>query len=278
MNRTLLLLSTLIGALLAAPLAPARALEASPGGAHRPAVRAPAPPAFTFSVSGTSFTYSDAQRTFTGVFLVPPGPGPFPAAIVHHGQGGSATSYGLPKATQFQALGLVSIAPNLTHVAGGATAPAETGNCAENVARGLACLAVLRSLPYVDGSRVVLWGHSKGAYAAVGVAAAAPLDFAAAAISAGGIVPDAAGTGSAAPTVAEAAPVAAPFLMFHGSGDTVVQPSQSALFEQQLVAHGVPELRVVYPTAQHNLHQDPAIDADMLARWELWLQAHGVLP
>lgn len=264
-------------AVLAASSPAARA-QATSAGAHRPAARAPAPPAFTFTVSGTSFTYSDAQRTFTGVFVVPAGPGPFPAAIVSHGQGGSATSYGLPKATQFQGLGLVSIAPNYTHAAGGSTLPAETGNCPENVARGLACLAVLRSLPNVDDARIVLWGHSKGAYATIGIAAAAPLDFAAAAISAGGIVPDSAGTGSAAPTVGEAASVSAPFLMFHGDGDTVVAPAQSALLEQQLLLHGVPELRVLYATSQHNLHQVPAIDADMLARFELWLQAHGVLP
>src|SRR5688500_427809 len=127
-------------ALVVGSLAPAVALQVSVLGTQRPAARAPAPPAFTFTVTGTSFVYSDAQRTFAGVSVVPAGPGPFPAAIVSRGQGGSAASYGLPKATQFQALGLVSIAPNYTHAAGGSTLPAETGNCPENVARGLACL------------------------------------------------------------------------------------------------------------------------------------------
>ena len=54
---------------------------------------------FTFTVNGETFTYSDAQRTFSGLILVPPGPGPFPAIVFGHGSG---------RATRDEARGLAS--------------------------------------------------------------------------------------------------------------------------------------------------------------------------
>jgi len=233
--------------------------------------------AFTFTWNGTNFTYTDAERTFTGIMLKPAGNGPFPAAIVSHGQGGSATSYSLPKAQEFLAWGMVSIGPNYTHAAGGSTAPEDTGDCPENIARGLACLNVLKSFSFVDPNRVALWGHSKGAYVTIGLAAAAPQAFAAAGMSSGGIIPDAAGTNQSAPTVTQASTTAAPFIMFHADADPVVSPTQSALFEQTLDALGVPNQRILYATNQHNLHQVPSINADMLSHYQSWLTTYGVL-
>lgn len=233
--------------------------------------------AFTFTWNGTDFTYADSARTFTGILRKPTGNGPFPAAIVSHGQGGSANGYSLSKANELLAWDMVSIAPNYTHALGGSTAPADTGNCPENIARGLACLNVLKSLAYVDSDRIVLWGHSKGAYVTIGLAAAAPQAFVAAGMSAGGVIPDSAGTGQSAPTVTEASSTEAPFLMFHGDADPVVSPTQSALFEQQLDALGVPSQRILYATNQHNLHQVPSINADMLGHFHAWLTTYGVL-
>ncbi|HKE01648.1 MAG TPA: prolyl oligopeptidase family serine peptidase [Planctomycetota bacterium] len=233
---------------------------------------------FTFTLDGIDFTYTDAETTFTGILVKPAGDGPFPAVIVSHGQGGSALGYSLAKANEFLAWGVVSIAPNYTHAAGGSTAPATTGDCPENVARGLKCLHVLKTLPYVDSQRLALWGHSKGAYVTIGLAAAAPGEFRAAGMSSGGVIPDAAGTQNAAPTVSEASPTTAPFIMFHGTGDPVVNPMQSLLFQQTLDAHGVANLRILYATSEHNLHQVPSINADMLSRFHDWLEDHGVLP
>lgn len=62
-----------------------------------------ATPAFTFDWSGTNFTYTDSERTFTGIMLKPAGNGPFPAVIINHGAGGTATAYSLFKAREMSA-------------------------------------------------------------------------------------------------------------------------------------------------------------------------------
>ncbi len=268
------LLSFSVGARATAPSLDVSVHTSNAAGTHVPKSRQPA---FTFTLNGTSFTYTDAERSFTGIFVKPPGNGPFPAIVVSHGQGGSASGYSLSKAQEFLAWNAVSIGPNYTHAAGGTTDPALTGDCPENIARGIACLNVLKSLSFVDADRIALWGHSKGAYVTIGLAAAAPRAFAAAGMSAGGIIPDAAGTGNSAPTTAEASTVASPFIMFHGDADPVVPPSQSASFETLLDALGVPNQRILYATDQHNLHQVPSINADMLAHYRDWLTSYGVL-
>ncbi len=244
---------------------------------------------FTFKVNATnnSFTYTDAQRSFTGIFLKPAGNGPFPAVIIDHGQGGSAAGYSLPKAREMMPWGLVAIAPNLTHAAGANidTSPAGSGNSAENVARGQACLAALASLGYVDMSRVAVWGHSKGAYAAIGQVASLGSRIRAAGMSAGGIVPGtvADGAGVAAPTDGQAQPTVAPFVMFHGTVDGTVSPSFSERFKALLDQNGVPSARHTYetgslsPDLQHNLHKTPAFNSDMMGRFREWLTTHGVL-
>ena len=160
----------------------------------------PGSPAFTFDWSGTNFTYTDAQRTFTGILLKPAGAGPFPAVIISHGAGGSVTNYSLPKARDMSSWGLVAIAPNLTHVGGGETNVVNMGFCPENLARITACLNVLGSLPYVDTNRIALFGHSMGAFATIGSAAALTGRIRAASITSGGIIPDSAGDTNAAPT------------------------------------------------------------------------------
>lgn len=243
---------------------------------------------FTFTVDAAheTFTYSDAERSFSGIFVKPEGKGPFPAVLVNHGQGGSPTSYSLDKARQMAAWGLVAIGPALTHAAGPNidTSAAGSGNSSENVARGRACIAALASLAYVDTSRIAIWGHSKGAYAAIGQVAALGSQIRAAGMSAGGIVPGTVGDGAtrAAPTAGEAQPTVAPFIMFHGTVDPAVSPSFSEDFRQLLAEKGVPNARHVYDTAalsasaQHNLHQTPAIDADMMAKLRAWFTTHGM--
>jgi dienelactone hydrolase len=240
---------------------------------------------FTFSWTGTNFTYSDAERTFNGIMLKPAGVGPFPAVIIHHGAGGTATGYSLPKAHEMFAWGMVCIAPTLTHVAGGETNPVNMGFCPENLARTTACLRVLLGLPYVDTNRLAIFGHSMGAFATIGDAAALPGRFRAGSITSGGIIPDAAGTGNAAPTVTEASPVRTPFIMFHCDADPVVPPMRSQLFQQMLSSNSVPNLRILYssnsisnPSNWHNIHQDAAINADLLTNTFQWFHSQGVLP
>jgi dienelactone hydrolase len=241
---------------------------------------------FTFTVNPATntFTYSDAQRTFGGIFIKPAGNGPFPAVIINHGQGGTPGSYSRPKANEMSAWGLACIGPELTHIAGGETAPETTGNCPENVARGEACLNALVSLNYVDPSRIAIFGHSKGAYATIGQVAALTSRLKAAGMTAGGIVPDGAGTSNAAPTTTEANPIRTPFIMFHGATDPTVSPSFSLSFRNLLTGLGVPNDRILYdvaaytPNEQHNIHQIPSINADFLTKLRAWFITHGVLP
>jgi dienelactone hydrolase len=242
-------------------------------------------PAFTFDWTGTNFTYTDSQRTFTGVMLKPAGNGPFPAVIINHGAGGTATGYSLAKARELNAWGLVCIGPTLTHAAGGETNSVNMGNCPENVARATACANVLAGLGYVDTNRVALFGHSMGAFATIGAGAALGDRIRTAVITAGGTIPDSAGTSNAAPTMTEAGAVRTPFLMFHCDGDLVVPAVRSELFQQLLNSNGVLNARLLYSSNSipnssnwHNIHLDPSINADVLTNTFQWFHARGVLP
>jgi dienelactone hydrolase len=124
-----------------------------------------------------------------------------------------------------------------------------------------------------------------GAFASIGGAAALSGKIRTGTITAGGIIPDSAGTNNAAPTITEANPVRIPFLMFHCDADSVVPPVRSQLFQQVLNTNGVLNQRIVYSSNSipntnhwHNIHQDTSINADVLTNTFQWLKAHGVLP
>ena len=191
---------------------------------------------------------------------------------------GVRSGYSAAKANEFLAWGLGSIAPNYAHQANGDSSPIMSGFSPENLARGIACRNILATLPWVDQNRVVLWGHSKGAWLSIGLAGVIADRVVAAGNSAGGIVDDSAGVNQAAPTTTQASSVRTPWIMFHGDGDTTVPPSESLAFQQLLTSRGIPNQRILYATSLHNLHQDPTINADMLAHYRAWLQTHGVLP
>ena len=252
---------------------------------RNPAVTSP-PPAFAFTWDGTNFTYSDAQRNFTGILLRPAGAGPFGGLIVNHGAGGTATGYSLPRAREMSAWGLVCIAPNLTHIPGETNTPV-MGNSPENVARGLACANVLASLAYVDTNRLAVFGHSMGAFATVGQMAAFGDRCRAASITGGGAIPDGApgGTSNATPTISEAEPVRTPFLMIHCDGDPVVPPSRSQTLQQVLAGNGVTTSRILISSNSipnsahwHNIHNDPGALNTVLTNTRAWFQTNGVLP
>ena len=56
---------------------------------------------FAIAYNGSNFTYTDADRTITGLWFEPSGTGLFPGCIVSHGQGGSAAGYSAAKLTSF---------------------------------------------------------------------------------------------------------------------------------------------------------------------------------
>lgn len=243
------------------------------------------PGAFTFDWTGTNFTYADAERTFTGVMLKPGGDGPFPALIIQHGAGGSATGYSLAKAREMVPWGLVCIAPTLTHVSGGETNAVNMGFCPENLARASACLNVLASLRYVDTNRIALFGHSMGAFATIGDASVFSNRVRAVSISAGGIIPDSAGATNAAPTATEATQITAPVHIVHCDGDRTVPASRSQLLADSLAGRGITHQRIVIssnaipnPAFWHNIHNDADANTLLLTNTRAWFQTHGVLP
>ena len=242
--------------------------------------------AFTFTWTGTNFTYTDGARSFAGIMLKPAGEGPFPAIIISHGAGGTVAGYSLTKARELSAYGAVCIAPTLTHVAGGETNAVNMGHCPENLARITACANVLASLSDVDTNRLAFFGHSMGAFATIGAAGGAlGARFRAAAVTAGGIIPDSAGTQNAAPTSTEANGVVSPFLMLHCDGDPIVPASRSQAFQQLLQANSVPNQRILFSSNAipnslnwHNIHNDNSVNASILTNTRSWFRTHGVLP
>jgi dienelactone hydrolase len=219
--------------------------------------------------------------------LKPAGPGPFGAVIINHGAGGTPQGYSLAKAREMSGWGLVCIGPTLTHVFGGETNAVNMGNCPENNARAAACAEVLASLSYVDTNRLAIFGHSMGAFATIGDAALLANRIRSCAMTAGGVLADSTpgGTGNATPTVSEASPVRAPFLMLHCDADPVVPASRSLLFQQVLNTNAVVNQRIVIssnsipnPSNWHNIHNDPNINTLILTNTRSWFQTQGVLP
>jgi dienelactone hydrolase len=260
---------------------------AAPAGYYRLLRHSTSAPSANFTWAGTNFAYSDAQRSFTGILLKPPGEGPFPAVLINHGAGSTLSGYALSRAREMSAWGMVCMAPTLTHVAGGETDPANMGHCPENIARALACAEVLHGLSFVDSNRLAIFGHSMGAFAAIGEAAALGRRLRAASITSGGVIPDSApgGTNNASPTVSEANPVRVPLLMIHCDGDPVVPASRSQTLQMILSSNGVPNQRLIIssnsiPNAAnwHNIHNDPNANTLVLTNTRAWFQAHGVLP
>jgi dipeptidyl aminopeptidase/acylaminoacyl peptidase len=178
--------------------------------------------------------------------------------------------------------GLACIAPNLTHMAGATQDNNTWGYSPENLARNRACQAVLATRSDVDVSRLAMWGHSRGAFAAIGIASDFGHDLKALGFSAGGIHETA---DLSEPNAAEASNITAPTILFHGSTDTIVPPADSARLQTLLNTLGVTNTRVLFDTTgitpstnAHNIHQVSTINTDMLMQWRAWLTTHGVLP
>jgi dienelactone hydrolase len=244
--------------------------------------------AFTVTYSGNNFTYIDALRTVTGIFIKPAGNGPFPSLIINHGTSGSASGYGLQRANEMSPWGLACIAANLTHVQGATQDLNTWGYSPENLARIRACQAVLSTRSDVNLNRLAMWGHSRGAFASIGAASSLEREVKALGASAGGILEDTDTSEPSYPSVSEAQRIAAPAILFLGSTDPVVPPANSLRLETLLNRLGVPESRIVYDTTgitpaadAHNLqntHFYTDATTGVLDQWRAWLVSAGVLP
>ena len=243
---------------------------------------------FTITYAGNNFTYTDAQRIVTGIFIKPTGSGPFPALIINHGTGGTASGFGLQRANEMSPWGLACIAANLTHMSGAIQDLTTWGYSPENLARIRACEAVLATRSDVNLNRLSMWGHSRGAFASIGVASVFGHDLKALGFSAGGILDDTDLSEPSYPSVTEASHITAPTIMFHGSTDPIVPLANSLRLQTLLTTLGVTNNRIVYDTTgitpttdAHNIqnthfYTDSTIG--ILDQWHAWLQTYGVLP
>jgi uncharacterized protein len=125
-------------------------------------------------------SYTSVGRRIDGYLVVPPGRGRRPAVVFVHGSGGDRTEL-LPQAGMLAARGVVTLtitAPSATAQSSATTPGQLLGEMrAVSIADVVAvrrAVDVLRSLPFVDPSRIGYLGWSAGARTGALVAAAEP--------------------------------------------------------------------------------------------------------
>ena len=283
-------MSRLLRALVAALILQA---VAACGGSSSPAPSAgpPEPPPPTsppagFILSGSPESAQGATWTFrgvvdgvsydlSGVLMKPPGPGPFPVILVSHGMGGSATNYSRNVGAKMVPWGVVVVATNYTHAAGGPSgAPggaADFGASAANVLRARQAIAFLATLGYVDMQRVAAHGHSMGAFVTTALSATHPQLLRVASHTAGGVRPDP--NPGPGPTETQGRAIRTPYQMHHGDQDAVVALSADQRLAEMLTIAGTVHELVIYPGFDHD---DVAFDATMLERVRAWYARHAL--
>jgi dienelactone hydrolase len=232
------------------------------------------------SAQGATWTYTGVLDGVTfdlqGILLKPTGAGPFGAVIISHGAGGNAGALPRTLAIEMRRWGLVGIATNYTHSAGvpiGAPGtPSDPGASDANVQRAHAVREILRTLGYVDQTRVAAHGHSMGAFVTTALVAAYPADFRVASHTAGGIKLPGIIIGPA-PSEAQARGIRTPYQLHHGDQDEVVPIAQDQRLDGLLQANVVPHEFHVYAGATHN---DVAQSPTVLARIRAWYAANQV--
>ncbi len=115
-------------------------------------------------ITNNQFTYNAADGQVTGIIRMPAGPGPFPAVLISHGKGGTATGFSLQHANILVDWGFACIGPSYTHEGSSVNLPENEGYCPENSRRARRAIEILDSAPSVDLSRLALFGHSMGAF------------------------------------------------------------------------------------------------------------------
>ena len=231
------------------------------------------------AATGATWTYRDTVDgvvyDLSGVLLKPTGAGPFPAIIVSHGFGGSATNYARNVGTTMVRWGAVVIATNYTHAGSGPVgAPGgvtELGASAANVQRARRLAEVLRALGYVDMTRLAAHGHSMGAFVTTALAATHPTLLRAASHTAGGVRSDA--TTGPAPSESQGSAIRTPYQAHHGDRDGVVALTADQRLSSVLTAAGTIHELHIYPGADHD---DVAFNAIVLERVRAWYARHGL--
>jgi dienelactone hydrolase len=259
------------------------------GGSERSSPTAPSSPIVGsgFVLAGDPESAQGATWTFKGsldgvifdlqgILLKPAGGGPFGAVVISHGAGGNVGALPRTLAVEMRRWGLVGIATNYTHSAGvpvGAPGTAsDPGASDANVQRAHAVREILRTLSYVDQTRVAAHGHSMGAFVTTALVAAYPADFRVASHTAGGIKLPGISIGPA-PSEAQARGVRTPYQLHHGDQDEVVPIAQDQRLDAVLRSTGVAHELHVYPGVDH---VDVATSPTVLARIRAWYAANQV--
>ena len=120
------------------------------------------------TTNGANWTYrsTDAGLTYAleGVLFAPAGTGPFPAAVVSHGKGGTPRGYSARMARIMVGWGMVAIAPMYTHAPDaedqGNLPDGPDGASAANVQRTRKARELLACVGGVDLTRVAAHGNS----------------------------------------------------------------------------------------------------------------------
>lgn len=228
------------------------------------------------TITNNNFTYDAPDGQVTGIIRLPTGSGPFPAVLISHGKGGTPGNFSLQHANILVGWGFACIGPEYTHVGSTVNPPDNEGYCPENSRRARRALEILAATPGVDMARLALFGHSMGSFITGGLAGEIPAQVKAACISAGGTAGQS-DTGLATPAVQEVQGITAPFLMFHGTADTTVVPSQSVNLQNILTTNGVPNKRLLYQDIGHDIISTTFKRTDIHAIARAWFTLHGVL-
>ena len=219
-------------------------------------------------------THDGTEYNLSGTLFEPAGAGPFPAVVVSHGAGGSATGYSGNVARAMRDWHMVVIATNYTHAPDGVDAGSlpqgEDGASAANVQRAHKARDLLSCVPGVDMTRLAVHGHSMGAFVTGQLLGTYPGDFQAASHTAGGANEN----GPNATRAQVAAAIRTPYQMHHGDADTVVRLELDQSLQEILDANATSHELHVYAGFTH---EQIALDATMLGRVREWYRTHGIL-
>lgn len=228
------------------------------------------------TITSNTFTYNASDGVVSGIIRIPSGSGPFPAVLISHGKGGTASNFSAQHAANLVSWGFACIGPSYTHEGSNVNTSDNEGYCPENSRRARRCIEILAATPGVDMSRLALFGHSMGSYLNGGLAGEIPTQIKAVLISAGG-TSGTTTTTFAAPATQEVQGITAPVLMFHGTADGTVSPSQSVSLQTILLSNGVPTKRLLYQGVPHAIIDTNYKQADLYAVTRAWFTTHGVL-
>jgi len=221
---------------------------------------------------GATWTYDSTddgvRYVLEGVLFTPHGEGPFRAAVVSHGKGGTPRGYSASIARSMVTWGLVAIGTMYTHAPDAEDAGNEPqgpdGASEANVLRAHKARDLLSCLGTVDLARVAAHGHSMGAFVTGELLGTYPADFNLASHTAGG-----AGTGPNATRPQTAARITTPYSLHHSDADQVVPLALDQALAAILADHGVDHLLVTVPY-QGLSHAQMALNPLMLQRVRRW--------